>query len=59
MNIGKAIGGPIDGKEISGETEKVVVPVKTGPDRGEGDRGFSAAIYRWESHYRQWIYQEH
>jgi len=54
VRTGKAIGGPIDGREISSDSETVKVPIRTGPDRGEGDRGYGAAVYRWFGD--RWLY---
>lgn len=42
---GMAIGGPAAGQFLEAETPKVNVPVQTGPDRGEGDHGFTPFEY--------------
>jgi hypothetical protein len=37
-------------------TEWVHVPVRIGPDRGPGDRGFGRALYEWNSAAGRWVY---
>ena len=44
---GKAIDGPASGQIIESPSKTVMVPVRVGPDRGEGDRGFAPIIYRY------------
>lgn len=44
---GTATGGPAAGETFTSKASTVLVPVQTGPDSGEGDRGFSAAHYVW------------
>ena len=46
--IGKVVGGPADGQIIEADTETVLVPIRTGPNRGLGDRGFGAVKYRFD-----------
>jgi len=55
-NVGISVGGPAAGRELCSSTETIIIPVKTGPDRGEGDRGFSAAVYKWID--GKWTYVE-
>lgn len=42
---GTAIGGPVMGEIFEYDVPNFIVPVKIGPDRGEGDRGFAAYHY--------------
>ena len=58
MKEGPACGGPADGQILKAddEIEHLLVPVKTGPDRGEGDRGFSAAVYKFK--FGVWLYEK-
>ncbi len=54
---GPCAGGPVDGKIVSASVKRMLVPVKNGPDRGEGDRGFGYAEYVWNDPAQMWIYQ--
>lgn len=58
MNVGIAIGGPLDGQQLSAgiKAKTLNIPVQTGPDRGEGDRGFGAHVYRWDEATGRWMY---
>jgi len=59
MNIGKAVGGPVNGETLRASTIKLLVPVYgVGPDRGEGDHGIGSAVYWWDEESSQWIYQD-
>lgn len=45
MNKGMAIGGPAAGQIFESAAARLNVPVKVGPSRGEGDRGFAPFYY--------------
>jgi hypothetical protein len=47
-NKGLAVGGPADGKRLSSRLKQINIPVKVGPDLGEGNRGFVPAAYVFE-----------
>lgn len=59
MNTGIAIGGLLHGQEISNESRSFHVPVKVGPDRGEGDRGYSIITYKWFEVYQEWRLEDY
>lgn len=53
-HTGLAIGGPSDGHAVTFVGTVVNIPVRTGPNNGEGDRGYSFGTYAWNG--AAWIY---
>ena len=53
------LGGPLNDRTlvISPSATRLNVPIQTGPNRGEGDRGYGSVIYRhdgrWDAEGRE------
>lgn len=54
---GPCAGGPKDGERLCASVMRIRIPIRMGPDRGEGDRGFGYIEYLWNDAAQMWIWQ--